>query len=132
MKKKFNSLKDITSEMVSSIQQYTFDIQNKIKNEVINTGNKILAEIKEKVPISKNNKNHLRNYFILEIKENEDEIIAYIRAKKKYQIVHLIEFGVKHYWSGTQIIARPFMRPAYNNNINEFIENIKNIIKNGV
>ncbi len=32
MKKKFNSLKDITSEIVSSIQQYTFDIKNKIKN----------------------------------------------------------------------------------------------------
>ncbi|APE75387.1 HK97 gp10 family phage protein [Spiroplasma citri] len=130
--KKSNSVVDIFDFVADSIQQYTYDIQEQIKEEIKNVGEKILAEIKITCPISNKHltkRRHLKDYFVFKIKLTKDKIIGVIYATKQYQIIHLLEYGYINHWNNEKINPRPFLRNAYNKYIDEYIKKNRNYFK---
>ena len=124
------SIDDLGIKLTDLIKDFSDDVLSSIEGRLDETADLILDYIKSNCPKSDSGSNHLADSFGLTIVGEGTNKIIYISSKTKGRLVHLIELGFKHK-SGKFVMARPFMRPAYESFTPQMLEDIKNIIKNG-
>lgn len=124
------SIDKISAKLSDLVESYTEDIQKEVLDRFDLTADEILSYIEKNCPRSDDGSNHLATSFIkTEVGKGLNKTV-YISSKTKGRLVHLIELGFKHR-SGKHVVARPFLRPAYDTFTPKMLEDIKSIIKGG-
>lgn len=124
------SLDSFSLKLSDIIENYSDDVKADVEKKLDETASEVLNYIKENCPRSGNGNNHLADSFILTTVGSGANKTIFISSGTKGRLVHLVELGFKHK-SGKFIMARPFMRPAYETFTPEMLEEIKQIIRNG-
>jgi len=121
-------LDELAAEITGAVRTYTSDVTDAIEIEVKSTADKVLREVKALAP--KRTGDYART-FVKSDKSDGPGAKKYIVWNKKYPwLVHLLEFGHAKVGGG-RVQAYPHMRPAHDRYINQMVENIKEIIRNG-
>lgn len=124
------SLDSFSLKLSEIIENYSDDVKADVEKKLDETASEVLNYIKENCPRSGNGNNHLADSFILTTVGSGANKTIFISSGTKGRLVHLVELGFKHK-SGKFVMARPFMRPAYETFTPEMLEEIKQIIRNG-
>lgn len=124
------SLDSFSLKLSDIIENYSDDVKADVEKKLDETASEVLNYIKENCPRSGNGNNHLADFFILTTVGSGANKTIFISSGTKGRLVHLVELGFKHK-SGKFVMARPFMRPAYETFTPEMLEEIKQIIRNG-
>lgn len=124
------SLDSFSLKLSDIIENYSDDVKADVEKKLDETASEVLNYIKENCPRSGNGNNHLADSFILTTVGSGANKTIFISSGTKGRLVHLVELGFKHK-SGKFVMARPFMRPAYETFTPEMLEGIKQIIRNG-
>jgi hypothetical protein len=124
------SLDSFSLKLSDIIENYSDDVKADVEKKLDETASEVLNYIKENCPRSGNGNNHLADSFILTTVGSGANKTIFISSGAKGRLVHLVELGFKHK-SGKFVMARPFMRPAYETFTPEMLEEIKQIIRNG-
>jgi hypothetical protein len=124
------SLDSFSLKLSDIIENYSDDVKADVEKKLDETASEVLNYIKENCPRSGNGNNHLADSFILTTVGSGANKTIFISSGTKGRLVHLVELGFKHK-SGKFVMARPFMRPAYETFTPEMLEEIKQIIRNG-
>lgn len=120
----------LTPEIERAVKSYSRDVELAIIERLDYTADQILDYIKSNAPRTPFNKEHLGDSFIKESYGEGVNKTIVIYSKTKGSIVHLVELGFKHR-SGKLVLARPFLRPAYDEFTPKMLEDIKKIISGG-
>lgn len=124
------SIDNLGIKLTDLIKDFSDDVLASIETRLDETADQILEYIKSNCPRSSYGSEHLSDSFGLTIVGEGTNKTIFISSKTKGRLVHLIELGFKHK-SGKFVMARPFMRPAYETFTPQMLEDIKSIIKNG-
>ena len=124
------SLDSFSLKLSDIIENYSDDVKADVEKKLDETASEVLNYIKENCPRSGNGNNHLADSFILTTVGSGANKTIFVSSGTKGRLVHLVELGFKHK-SGKFVMARPFMRPAYETFTPEMLEEIKQIIRNG-
>ena len=124
------SLDSFSLKLSEIIENYSDDVKADVEKKLDETASEVLNYIKENCPRSGNGNNHLADSFILTTVGSGANKTIFVSSGTKGRLVHLVELGFKHK-SGKFVMARPFMRPAYETFTPEMLEEIKQIIRNG-
>ena len=117
----------LAAEITKAVQEYTEDVTEAIERKVDEVADQVLKEVKRTAP--KRTGKYRRGF----VKTNRDapgRTRRIVWNKKRYMIVHLLEFGHAKRGGG-RVAARPHLRPAYDKYVPKLIEEIRKIIKNG-
>ena len=120
----------LTPEIERAVKSYSREVELAIIERLDYTADQILDYIKSSAPRTPFNKEHLGDSFIKESYGEGVNKTIVIYSKTKGSIVHLVELGFKHR-SGKLVLARPFLRPAYDEFTPKMLEDIKKIISGG-
>jgi hypothetical protein len=118
------SLDSFSLKLSDIIENYSDDVKADVEKKLDETASEVLNYIKENCPRSGNGNNHLADSFILTTVGSGANKTIFISSGTKGRLVHLVELGFKHK-SGKFVMARPFMRPAYETFTPEMLEEIK-------
>lgn len=121
------SIDQLVTEITKAVKDYTEDVSAAIAKEVEATADKVLQEVKNTAP---KKTGEYRKGFKKTNKSNHGQTRYVVWNKKKYRIVHLLEFGHAKRGGG-RVAARPHLRPAHDKYAGQLVENIKRIIRNG-
>lgn len=121
-------LKALTPEIEKAVKKYSSEVEVALANKLEETATKILEYIKDNAPRTPWSHEHLGDSFIKESYGEGSNKTIVIYSKTKGSIVHLVELGFRHR-SGKYVVARPFLRPAYDEFTPKMLEDIKKIIK---
>lgn len=124
------SLDSFSLKLSEIIETYGDDVKADVEKKLDETASEVLNYIKENCPRTDYGNNHLADSFILTTVGSGANKTIFISSGTKGRLVHLVELGFKHK-SGKFVMARPFMRPAYETFTPEMLEDIKQIIRNG-
>ena len=108
------------------IDKYTKDTLKGIEARWDETADKILEYIVSNAPRSGSSGALADDFVKVENGEGISKTIT-IYAKTKGSITHLVEFGFNHK-SGKYVVARPFLRPAFDALTPKMLEDIRRII----
>ena len=120
----------LTKEISSCVDSYSEAVIQKISARLEETADQILDYIKSNSPRTLWSKKHLGDSFIKKSYGEGLNKTIVIYSETKGSIVHLVELGFKHR-SGKLVMARPFLRPAYDEFTPKMLEDIHKIIKGG-
>ena len=119
----------LSGKISEHVDSYSKEVVHAIEKELDETADKILEYIKSNAPRGHQSQ-HLADSFIKESFGSGVHKTIVIYSKTKSSIVHLVELGFKHR-SGKLVVARPFLRPAYDQFTPKMLEDITQIIKGG-
>ncbi len=120
------TLDDCAIKLSAIVSGYAQNVQIEVMAKLDETADKILDYIKSHAPRGNSN-NHLADSFIKTKFGSGVNTTIYISSKTKSNIVHLVELGFRHR-GGKYVIARPFLRPAYETFTPIMLEDIRRII----
>ena len=120
----------LTPEIEKAVVSYSKEVVTGILKKLDETADQILDYIKDNAPRTPWTKEHLGDSFIKETYGEGVNTTIVIYSKTKGYLVHLVELGFKHR-SGKLVMARPFLRPAYDEFTPKMLEDIHKIIKGG-
>ena len=120
----------LTKEISSCVDSYSEAVVQKISARLEETADQILDYIKSNAPRTPWSKKHLGDSFTKKSYGEGLNKTIVIYSETKGSIVHLVELGFKHR-SGKLVMARPFLRPAYDEFTPKMLEDIHKIIKGG-
>lgn len=121
------SIDRLAAEITKAVAEYTEDVSAAIDQEVTDTADKVLAEVKATAP---KNTGEYAKTFTKTDKSLSGKRRYIIWNKKHYRRVHLLEFGHAKVGGG-RVPAYPHLRPAHDKYAGEMVERIKRIIRNG-
>lgn len=119
----------VTKEIEKAVVAYSNEVEASIDQRLEDTADKIIEYIKLHAPRSGDSEALADSFIKQEYGSGSNKTIV-IFSKTKSGIVHLIEFGFRHR-SGKMVVARPFMRPAYEDLTPTMLDDIKKIIERG-
>jgi len=121
------SLDNLAGAIGQAVKEYTEDVSAAIDKEIDTTANKVLKDVRASAP---GTGNYAKGF----TKTNQSDFTGKRYAiwnKKRYRIVHLLEFGHAKRGGVGRVDARPHLRPAYDSHVEQMENNIESIIKNG-
>lgn len=121
------SIDQLAAEITKAVREYTEDVSEAIERKVDEVAEEVLQEVKQTAP--KRTGKYRRGF----VKTNRDapgRTRRIVWNKKRYMIVHLLEFGHAKRGGG-RVPAYPHLRPAYDRHAADLPEEIKRIIRNG-
>lgn len=121
------SIDQLADAITNAVREYTEDVSAAIEKEVENTANEVLKEVKATAP---KRTGEYRKGFGKTKRSGGGETEIYIWNKKKYRLVHLLEFGHAKRGGG-RVAGRPHLRPAYDKYAAGLPARIEKIIRNG-
>ncbi|ERM91894.1 hypothetical protein O163_08135 [Caldanaerobacter subterraneus subsp. yonseiensis KB-1] len=118
-----NGLQDILNELKKKSENIS-----KLENEALRNAAQIVKEAAEqKAPVSKAKKEHMKdNIIISNISTSQGVKYIKVGVKKDFYYAKFVEFGT------TKMKARPFMQPAYEENIEKIQQAMINTLKEGL
>lgn len=117
------------AELVKAVTEYTKDVESAIEEEINDTADNVLKEIKSSKSWNDRTGRYRKGFKKKRVK-SRGEIRNTIYNNEKPQAVHLLEFG--HVLKdGKRAQARPHMKPAYDKHVPEMEKRIEEIIKKG-
>ena len=120
------TLDDCAIKLSAIVSSYAQNVQIEVMAKLDETADKILDYIRSHAPRGNSN-NHLADSFIKTKFGSGLNSTIYISSKTKSNIDHLIELGFRHR-GGKYVVARPFLRPAYETFTPIMLEDIRRII----
>lgn len=121
------SIDQLADAITSAVREYTEDVSAAVEKEVDKTASDVLKEVKATAPVRTG---EYRKGFGKTKRSGGGEMEIYIWNKKKYRLVHLLEFGHAKRGGG-RVSGRPHLRPAYDRYGASLPARIEKIIRNG-
>lgn len=121
------SIDQLADAITDAVKEYTEDVSAAIEKEVEKTADQVLKEVKDTAP---KRTGEYRKGFGKTKHSSGGETEVYIWNKKKYRLVHLLEFGHAKRGGG-RVAGRPHLRPAYDKYAAGLPARIEKIIRNG-
>lgn len=130
MANKKTNLINLPKELLTLLQKYGSQLIEDLNETVIEEAEKLKDLANENAPKSnRNTEVHLAGSFEVKTVKYPVAINCKIWSPKKYQIVHLLEFGHINWTDYSFVQPKPFLIPAYNvvqeELTKKFIERIK-------
>lgn len=125
---KYNQITDI----VDILNEYSDDVQEGITNAAISIGKKGAEELKTTSPKRPKSGKYARGWKIKT--EKGKGYVSCIVHNTQYQLTHLLENGHRIMRNGQQVgvaHAKEHIRPVEHKCINQYMQDVEKIIKNG-
>jgi HK97 gp10 family phage protein len=116
-------LQDILDELKKKSENIS-----KLENEALKNAAQIVQEnAKQKAPVSKTKKEHMRDHIVIS-KISTVNGVKYIKVgvEKDFYYAKFVEFGT------TKMKARPFMQPAYEENVEKIQQTMIETLRKGL
>lgn len=125
------SVSNLGEEIQKAINKKGKNVEVQVLLALKETANKAVVEISKTAPRSHRNvRIHLADTFVAREEKAGLSTRYVIYSKEKGPLVHLVEFGFKHYGkNGKYVKGRPFMLPTLEHSSEELIRKVKSIIK---
>ncbi len=121
------SIDQLAGEITKAVKAYTEDVSAAINQEVKNTADAIVKELRATAP---KKTGEYRKGFNKTNKSLPGKARYFVWNKKHYRLVHLLEFGHAKRGGG-RVAGRPHLRPAHDKYAGQLVNNVKQIIRNG-
>lgn len=131
LKNKNVKLSSLTEEVQKAIERKGQSVEIQVLGVLKETANNTLLEVNRTAPRSKRNVQiHLADTFKVEEERSGLKTRYKIYSKEKGPLVHLVEFGFRHYGKKHKYVkGQPFMIPSLEHNSVILVDKVKKIIK---